>query len=81
MSKKNIDTIESEERSDGSYVVKKSRRSNIFAFILCVLLAFFIWAYTQNAGVGDGESTETGDGQESSAALCGQTDMFAAEVL
>ena len=30
---------------DGSYVVKKSRKSNIFAFILCVIIAFVIWLY------------------------------------
>ena len=31
---------------DGSYVVKKSRKSNIFAFILCVIIAFVIWMYS-----------------------------------
>jgi hypothetical protein len=30
---------------DGSYVVKKSKKSNIFAFILCVIIAFIIWLY------------------------------------
>ncbi len=29
---------------DGTYVVKKSRKSSIFAFIVCVLVAFIIWA-------------------------------------
>lgn len=30
---------------DGSYVVKKSRKFDIFAFIVCVLVAFVIWVY------------------------------------
>lgn len=33
---------------DGSYVVKKSRKRNIIAFILCVLIAFVIWLYASN---------------------------------
>jgi hypothetical protein len=61
MRNKNIDEINKEERSDGSYVVKKSRRSNIFAFVLCVLLAFFIWAYTQSTGIGDSNDAQTGE--------------------
>lgn len=35
-----------QERDDGTYVVRKSRRSNILAFVLCVLVAFVIWAYS-----------------------------------
>ena len=34
---------------DSSYVVKKSKKVNIFAFILCVIAAFFIWVYAMNA--------------------------------
>ena len=30
---------------DGSYVVKKSKKRTIVAFILCVLIAFVIWLY------------------------------------
>lgn len=33
------------EHDDGSYVVKKSKRSSIMAFIICLLIAFVIWAY------------------------------------
>lgn len=33
---------------DGSYVVKKSKKRNIVAFILCVLIAFVIWLYASN---------------------------------
>ncbi len=33
---------------DGSYVIKKSRKSSIFAFILCLLIAFFVWLYATN---------------------------------
>ena len=34
-----------ESHDDGSYVVKKSRKSSVLAFILCLLIAFVIWAY------------------------------------
>ena len=30
---------------DGSYVVKKKRNFDIFAFIVCVLVAFVIWVF------------------------------------
>ena len=30
---------------DGSYVVKKSRKFDIFAFIVCLLVAFIIWFF------------------------------------
>lgn len=33
---------------DGSYVVKKSKKRNIIAFILCLLIAFIIWLYASN---------------------------------
>ena len=45
-----------EEHDDGSYVVKKSKKHSIFAFILCILIAFIIWAYveaTENAKISD----------------------------
>lgn len=38
-----------EKHDDGSYVVKKSRRSNILAFIACLLIAFIIWAIAEGA--------------------------------
>ena len=50
---------------DGSYVVKKSRKSNIFAFILCVIIAFIIWLYTV--------SVETNEQQKANANLNTET--------
>lgn len=38
-----------EEHEDGSYVIKKNRRSNILAFIVCVLIAFSIWAIAEGS--------------------------------
>ncbi len=35
------------EQDDGSYVVRKTRRSSILAFVVCLLLAVFIWAYAE----------------------------------
>lgn len=34
---------------DGTYVVKKSRKKNIIAFILCLLIAVIVWLYASNA--------------------------------
>ncbi|MBQ8140212.1 MAG: hypothetical protein IJ038_00765 [Clostridia bacterium] len=33
---------------DGSYVVKKNKKLNLFAFILCFVASFFIWIYVMN---------------------------------
>ena len=47
---------------DGSYVIKKSRKFSIFAFILCLLVAFFIWLYATNKEqqrIAEGEMSET----------------------
>ncbi len=35
-------------RDEGSYVTKKNKKFNIFAFILCLLVAFVIWLYASN---------------------------------
>ena len=32
----------------GNYVAKKNRKLNIFAFILCLLIAFVAWLYASN---------------------------------
>lgn len=42
------DRSENKVSGDGSYVVKKNGKLNIFAFALCVLAAFFIWIYAMN---------------------------------
>lgn len=34
--------------NDGEYVVKKSKKLNIIAFILCVLASFSLWLYVVN---------------------------------
>ena len=33
---------------DGSYVVKKNRKFDIFAFIACLLVAFLIWSFAES---------------------------------
>ena len=38
-------------REDGSYVVKKSKKGNILAFIVCVLIALTIWIYVANRDI------------------------------
>ena len=36
-----------ENRDDGTYVVRKTKKSSILAFVVCVLVAFVIWAYAE----------------------------------
>ncbi len=33
---------------EGQPVVKKKRKHNIFAFVVCFLIAFIIWVYASN---------------------------------
>lgn len=47
MKKKQI--INEGVNEDSSYVVKKNKKVNIFAFILCVAAAFMIWVFAMNA--------------------------------
>lgn len=67
-----------QERDDGTYVVRKSRRSNILAFILCVLVAFVIWAYSVTKE--QKTSAETGTAEAETTASVG-TDSSASEEL
>ena len=43
----NVNKSTAENRDDGTYVVKKNKKSSIFAFIVCILIAFVIWAYAE----------------------------------
>lgn len=42
---------------DGTYIVKKSKRSNIIAFIGCVLIAFIVWMYVMTVEISDNTKT------------------------
>ncbi len=68
----------SEEHNDGSYVVKKSRKSNILAFIACVLIAFVVWAYAVYTE--DGETKGTDSSDETVGELCAEI-RYAADAL
>lgn len=49
MKKEKVDKFDKkieQVNDDGSYVVKKSKKSNIFAFIICIIIAFVIWMYS-----------------------------------
>ena len=50
-------TVDAESRDDGSYVVKKTKKSSILAFILCILIAFVIWAYAEATEKSQAEKT------------------------
>ena len=42
-------TVEKENfYEDGNYVVKKTRKHSVLAFIVCALVAFTIWLYATN---------------------------------
>lgn len=32
---------------NGAYVIKKSKRSSVVAFIICIVVAFLIWSYAE----------------------------------
>ena len=44
---------------DGAYVVKKNKKLNIVAFVLCVLASFSIWLYVKNTQTSDYTKTFT----------------------
>ncbi|MBE6706903.1 MAG: hypothetical protein E7577_04590 [Ruminococcaceae bacterium] len=34
-------------QDNGAYVIKKSKKSSVIAFIVCVVVAFLIWSYAE----------------------------------
>ena len=50
---------DSEIHDDGTYVVKKSKKAGMLAFVLCLLIAFVIWAYS--TATEDKENTTVGN--------------------
>ena len=44
---------------DGAYVVKKSKKLNIIAFVMCLLVSFSIWLYVMNTQTSDYTKTFT----------------------
>ena len=54
---------------DGTYVVKKNRKVNIIAFVLCFLVAFVIWIYATNT-----EKKEQSEEQSGSAVSALETE-------
>lgn len=42
---------------DGTYVVRKNKKSNIIAFIVCVLIAFVLWMYVMTVEISDNTKT------------------------
>ena len=60
MSDQSNKQTESREEN-GNYVVKKGRKSNIIAFILCFLVACIIWIYATNAERKDEAEAQSGN--------------------
>ena len=65
-----------EEHEDGSYVVRKSRRSNILAFIVCVLIAFCIWAVAEGTKARKPVHDSDADGNQTAIALISTEDVL-----
>ncbi len=55
---------------DGSYVIKKSRKFSVFAFILCLLIAFVIWLYATGKANADMQEAETAVKETACADIC-----------
>lgn len=34
-------------QENGAYVIKKSKKSSVIAFIVCVVVAFLVWSYAE----------------------------------
>ncbi len=34
-------------QENGAYIIKKSKKSSVIAFIVCVVVAFLIWSYAE----------------------------------
>lgn len=60
---------------DGTYVVKKSRKKNIIAFILCFLIAVIIWLNASNAEMKKQEEAQTNDETNSAFATDAEVDL------
>ena len=56
-------------RDEETYVAKKNGKVNIFAFILCVLIAFIIWLYASNLEKKNKEENGTNGGMQSAMAM------------
>ena len=50
---------------DGNYVVPKNRKMNLFAFIVCLLVALIVWIYATNTE--NKEKAEEAEGSASAA--------------
>lgn len=46
---------------DGTYVVKRTRKSSVIAFIVCILIALVIWCYAKADAIKNSEAEETAD--------------------
>ena len=55
---------------DGSYVIKKSRKSSIFAFILCFLIAFTLWLFAANKERNRNADAESSESESACVDLC-----------
>lgn len=70
MRKKKNASDTAETHDDGSYVVKKTKKSSILAFIFCLLIAFVIWAYAEATESSDDENASASDTSASSTCIC-----------
>ena len=55
---------------DGSYVIKKGRKFSVFAFILCLLIAFVIWLYAAGKANAEQQEVDTAAKETVCADVC-----------
>ena len=61
---------------DGSYVIKTSRKSSIFAFVLCLLIACIIWLFAANKERNRSAEAEVPESESASAEICIEADTL-----
>ena len=49
-----------------AYLVKKSRKSSVIAFIVCVVVAFLIWSYAEAVTLKEAKDNASPSEQENS---------------
>ena len=52
------DARQEDYANNGNYVVKKTKKHSIFAFIVCLFIALTIWIYTKNADIKLGNDSD-----------------------
>ncbi|MBE6703086.1 MAG: hypothetical protein E7585_06720 [Ruminococcaceae bacterium] len=64
MNRKQIDALNGSEQQNGEYALRRSRRANIIAAVVCLALAFVVWVVLMGFGDSDHVALTVLDQQE-----------------